>query len=105
MNIKTNNKNKNKLGNDFYLQDKKYLENVLNNNKKKFMIDDILLEKSKKILEEKKLRKEKNNNKEKKKEKNKNENKILSSIKLNLIEKNKKNKYVINPNNLNFFKS
>jgi hypothetical protein len=24
---------------------------------------------------------------------------------LNLIEKNKKNKYVINPNNLNFFKS
>ena len=57
-NNKTGNKDRIKLN---YQQDKKYLENILNN-KKKSNIKDIVLEKTKKALEEKKLKQE---NKEK----------------------------------------
>ena len=104
--------NNNRITANIYIQDKKYLENVLNNNKKKFVIDNILSEKTKKLLEEKKTKKHTklNNNNNKKNNvkinvQNKNENKILSSIMRNLVENNKKNnKYVVNPK-LNFFKS
>jgi len=103
-NDKTGNKNRIQLN---YQQDKKYLENILNN-KKKSNIKDIVLEKTKKALEEKKLKQENkyNNNKNQKnyKYKYKDENQILSSLKKQLLENNKKNnKYVVKPK-LNAFK-
>ena len=55
--------NKNRIQLNYQQQDKKYLENILNN-KKKSNIKDIVLEKTKKALEEKKLKQEnKYNNK------------------------------------------
>ena len=98
--------NKNRIQLNYQQQDKKYLENILNN-KKKSNIKDIVLEKTKKALEEKKLKQEnKYNNKNLKnyKYKYKNENKILSNLKKQLLENNKKNnKYVVKPK-LNVFK-
>ena len=103
-NNKNGNKNRIKLN---YQQDKKYLENILNN-KKKSNIKDIVLEKTKKALEEKKLKQENkyNNNKNQKKYKYryKNENQILSNLKKQLLENNKKNnRYIVKPK-LNVFK-
>ena len=103
-NIKTGDKNRVKLN---YQQDKKYLENILNN-KKKSNIKDIVLEKTKKALEEKRLKQENkyNNNKNQKnnKYKYKDENHILSNLKKQLLENNNKNnKYVVKPK-LNVFK-
>ena len=94
--------NKIRLNNDFYLQDKTYVENELNKNKKKLTTENLLLEKTKKILEEKRSQKERRN-KIRNKNVSKNENKALYSIKKNLVENNKKNdKYVLN-NKFNFF--
>ena len=89
-------KNKNKKNNDFYVENRKYLENVLNK-KKKLSIENILLEKTKKILKEKNIKRVNNNDKNNPKIKN--ENKILSSIMKSLIENNKRNnnKYIVNP--------
>ena len=103
-NNKNGNKNRIKLN---YQQDKKYLENILNN-KKKSNIKDIVLEKTKKALEEKKLKQENkyNNNKNQKnyKYRYKDENQILSNLKKQLLENNKKNnKYIVKPK-LNVFK-
>ena len=99
--------NKNRIQLNYQQQDKKYLENILNN-KKKSNIKDIVLEKTKKALEEKKLKQENkyNNNKNQKnyKYKYKDENQILSNLKKQLLENNKKNnKYVVKPK-LNVFK-
>ena len=99
--------NKNRIQLNYQQQDKKYLENILNN-KKKSNIKDIVLEKTKKALEEKKLKQENkyNNNKNQKnyKFKYKDENQILSNLKKQLLENNKKNnKYVVKPK-LNVFK-
>ena len=103
-NNKNGNKNRIKLN---YQQDKKYLENILNN-KKKSNIKDIVLEKTKKALEEKKLKQENkyNNNKNQKnyKYRYKDENQILSNLKKQLLENNKKNnRYIVKPK-LNVFK-
>lgn len=83
-------------------QDKKYLQNILNNKKRKSCINDIVLEKTKKALEEKKYKKEKKGKKisknNKKNYKYKDEGQILFELKKKLLENNKiNNKFAIKP--------
>lgn len=103
-NMNTGNKNRIKLN---YQLDKKYLENILNNQKRS-NIKDIVLEKTKKALEEKKLKQEGkyniNKNQKNYKNKYKDENQILSNLKKQLLENNKKNNKYVVKSKLNVFK-
>lgn len=72
---------------DYYNKNKKYLENFLSkeNQRPRVLNDNSLILKTKKLLEEKRLR---NKQRELIKNNNKNENKILYSLKKNLRDKN-----------------